>query len=193
VFGAVRNAAIVAKVESYSHAKKKLTEGPSCDRIAYDTRVRSLVRTCRNCPLPPRCVLPFLKGTRYADLRLPMGGPSAGMAGKIARNVIFFGCLRAGYEGATLARAAGVDIAKLAHVVENSEEGTGGPMMLMGRPDPSVDPKEAARREYIHNLMNKDLEAALELGKALGVPLPLVELTRASDRAVVGFRKEQGA
>ncbi len=122
-----------------------------------------------------------------------MGGPSAGMAGKIARNVIFFGCLRAGYEGAALARAAGVDIAKLAHVVENSEEGTGGPMMLMGRPDPSTDPKEAARREYIRNLMNKDLEAALELGKALGVPLPLVELTRASDRAVVGFRKEQGA
>jgi 3-hydroxyisobutyrate dehydrogenase-like beta-hydroxyacid dehydrogenase len=66
-------------------------------------------------------------------------------------------------------------------------------MMLMGRPDPSADPEEAAQREYICNLMNKDLEAALDLGKALGVPLPLVELTRASDRAVVGSRKEQGA
>jgi len=122
-----------------------------------------------------------------------MGGPSAGMAGKIARNVIFFGTLRAGYEGAALARAAGVDIAKLAHVVESSEEGVGGPMMLMARPDPAGDPKETAAREYIRNLMNKDLEAALDLGKDLGIPLPLVELTRASDRAVVGFRKEQGA
>lgn len=130
-----------------------------------------------------------------------MGGPSAGMAAKIARNAIFFGCLRAGYEGAALARAAGVDVAKLADVVKNSEEGVGGPMLLVVRPDPTGDPKETAAREYIRNLMNKDLEAALELGKDLGVSLPLVELTRASDRAVVGFRdqpvvafrKEQGA
>src|SRR3546814_3799529 len=79
-----------------------------------------------------------------------MGGPNAGMAAKIARNVVVFGCLRAGYEGAALARAAGVDVQQLVRVIENSSAGVGGPMMLLGRPaDPETDP-DAARRSDEH-------------------------------------------
>src|SRR3546814_16315146 len=77
-----------------------------------------------------------------------MGGPNAGMAAKIARNVGVCGCLGAGYEGAALARAAGVDVQQLVRVIENSSDGVGGPMMLMGRPaDPETDPEEAKHRE----------------------------------------------
>src|SRR3546814_11698864 len=120
-----------------------------------------------------------------------MGGPNAGMAAKIARNVVVFGCLRAGYEGAALARAAGVDVQQVVRVIENSSDGVGGPMMLMGRPaDPETDPEEAKLREYVRGLMVKDLDAALDLGKAVNVPLPLVALTKRTDRNVTGRERE---
>ena len=131
-------------------------------------------------------VRPALEG--FAKSVALMGGPGAGMAAKIARNVIVYGCLRAGYEGAALARAAGVDVRQLTQVIEDSSEGVGGPMMLMGRPqDPATDADEARLRDYTRGLMNKDLDAALDLGKTLDVALPLVELTRKTDRATVGL------
>ena len=131
-------------------------------------------------------VRPALDG--FAKSVALMGGPGAGMAAKIARNVIVYGCLRAGYEGAALARAAGVDVRQLTQVIEDSSEGVGGPMMLVGRPnDPATDADEAKLREYTRGLMNKDLDAALDLGKTLKIALPLVELTRSTDRATVGL------
>jgi len=131
-------------------------------------------------------VKPVLDG--FAKSVAHMGGPGAGMAAKIARNVVVYGCLRAGYEGATLARAAGVDVRQLAQVIEDSSDGVGGPMMLMGRPaDPHSDPDEAKIREYVRVLMIKDLEAALDLGKSVDVDLPLVELTLNTDRATTGL------
>lgn len=131
-------------------------------------------------------VKPVLEG--FAKSVAHMGGPGAGMAAKIARNVVVYGCIRAGYEGAALARAAGVDVQQLAQVIEESSDGVGGPMMLMGRPgDPLTDPEEAKVREYVRNLMNKDLDAALDLGKSLGVGLPLIELVRRTDRVVTGL------
>jgi len=132
-------------------------------------------------------VLPALNG--FAKSVAHMGGPNTGMAAKIARNVVVYGCLRAGYEGAALARAAGVDVRQLAQVIEDSSDGVGGPMMLMGRPgDPLTDPQEAKLREYVLNLMHKDLDAALELGKSVKIPLPLVELTQAKGRETTGLQ-----
>ena len=132
-------------------------------------------------------VKPVLDG--FAKSVAHMGGPNAGMAAKIARNVVVYGCLRAGYEGASLARAAGVDVHQLAQVIEDSSDGVGGPMMLMGRPgDPLTNPDEAKVREYVLGLMQKDLDAALDLGKALHVSLPLVELTQATGRETAGLK-----
>ena len=131
-------------------------------------------------------VRPSLEG--FAKSVALMGGPGAGMAAKIARNVVVYGCLRAGYEAAMLARAAGVDVRQLTQVIEDSSDGVGGPMMLMGRPkDPATDADENRLREYTRGLMNKDLDAALDLGKTFNIALPLVELTRATDRATVGL------
>jgi 3-hydroxyisobutyrate dehydrogenase len=134
-------------------------------------------------------VRPVLDG--FARSVAHMGGPGAGMAAKIARNVVV--CLRAGYEAAVLCRGAGVKVADLAKVIEQSADTVGGPMMLMGRPaDPLSDPSEGKLREYVRSLMIKDLEAAQELAATLGVALPLVELTLRTDRAVVGVANLNG-
>lgn len=131
-------------------------------------------------------VRPVLDG--FAKSVAHMGGPGAGMAGKIARNVVVYGCMRAGYEGALLAKAAGVDVAQLVQVIADSSEGVGGPMMLMGRPaDPMTDPEEAKMREYVRNMLNKDLEAALDLAATVHVKLPLAELTMGTERQTTGL------
>jgi 3-hydroxyisobutyrate dehydrogenase len=136
-------------------------------------------------------VRPVLDG--FARSVAHMGGPGAGMAAKIARNVVVYGCLRAGYEAAVLCRGAGVNVADLARVIEQSADTVGGPMMLMGRPgDPLTDPAEGKLREYVRGLMIKDLEAARELGATLGVALPLVDLTLRTDRSVVGIANVNG-
>jgi 3-hydroxyisobutyrate dehydrogenase len=135
-------------------------------------------------------VMPVLEG--FARSVAKMGGPGAGMAAKIARNVVVYGCLRAGYEAAVLCRGAGVDVHHLAKVIAESGDSVGGPMMLMDRPDPLADEKEGAIREYTRGLMIKDLQAAASLGASLGVSLPLVELTLRTDRAVVGLEHING-
>ncbi|MES2172331.1 MAG: NAD-binding protein [Pseudomonadota bacterium] len=121
-----------------------------------------------------------------------MGGPGAGMAAKIARNVIVFGGLRAGYEAAVLCRNAGVDVRQLSDVIEASSDSVGGPLMLAIRDDPASSEQEAAIREYTRALMIKDLDAAIDLARSYGITLPLVELARRSDQAVVGLADVMG-
>ena len=135
-------------------------------------------------------VKPVLDG--FALSVAHMGPAGAGMAAKIARNVVVYGCLRAGYEAAVLCRNAGVDVMQLSKVIEDSSGGVGGPMMLMSRTDPLADPKEAGIREYTRGLMIKDLEAALDLGRTFGIKLPLAELAIATDQAVVGMEHVMG-
>lgn len=130
-------------------------------------------------------VKPALDG--FAKLVAHMGPPGAGMAAKIARNVIVFGCLRAGYEAAVLCRNSGVDIRQLSDAIDASSEGVGGPLMLMTRDDPQASEQEAAIREYTRALMIKDLDAAIDLADNFGIKLPLVELTKRTDQAVVGM------
>jgi 3-hydroxyisobutyrate dehydrogenase len=117
-----------------------------------------------------------------------MGGPGAGMAAKIARNIVVYGSARAGYEAARLCKAAGIDVHQLTRVIEDSADAVGGPMMMMGRPlDPLTDEGEGKLRHYVLGQLDKDLEAALDLGKTLGVDLPLAQLTRDTGREVVGL------
>jgi len=135
-------------------------------------------------------VRPVLEG--FAKLVAAMGGPGAGMAAKIARNIIVFGSLRAGYEAAALCRHTGVDIHRLNEAIEASSEGVGGPLMLMMRPDPAASPQEAGIREYTRALMVKDLDAAIDAAAGFGIKFPLVELAKATDTAVVGLADVMG-
>ncbi len=135
-------------------------------------------------------VQPVLEG--FAKYVAHMGPAGAGMAAKIARNVIVFGCLRAGYEAAVLCRNAGVDVRQLSEAIDASAEGVGGPLMLMTRDDPLANAQEAGIREYTRGLMIKDLDAALDLARGYGIELPLVELTKQTDQAVVGMADIMG-
>lgn len=135
-------------------------------------------------------VRPVLDG--FAKLVAHMGGPGAGMAAKIARNVVVFGCLRAGYEAAVLCRNAGVDIRQLSDAIDASSEGVGGPLMLVTREDPATNAAEAGIREYTRALMIKDLDAAIDLAASYGIKVPLIELTKQSDMAVVGLADVMG-
>lgn len=131
-------------------------------------------------------VMPVFEG--FARSVLHMGGPGDGMAAKIARNAVFLGCLRAGYEGAEIARAAGVDVHLLARAVNDSADGVGGPMLMMDRPDDSAaDATSMQAREAAMAVMGKDLDAALDFAQSADIELPLVALTRKTLRVVVGL------
>jgi 3-hydroxyisobutyrate dehydrogenase-like beta-hydroxyacid dehydrogenase len=135
---------------------------------------------------PLAAVMPVIDA--FARSVSVMGGPSAGMAAKIARNIVVYGSARAGYEAAALCKAAGIDVHQLTRVIEDSADAVGGPMMMMGRPlDPLTDEGEGKLRLYVLGQLDKDLEAALDLGATLGVELPLAKLTRETGRAVVGL------
>jgi 3-hydroxyisobutyrate dehydrogenase-like beta-hydroxyacid dehydrogenase len=72
--------------------------------------------------------------------------------------------------------------------VEASSESVGGPLMLLGREaDPSTDAAERKFRESVCVLLDKDLDAALELANSVGASLPLAQLARRTDRSVMGL------
>jgi 3-hydroxyisobutyrate dehydrogenase-like beta-hydroxyacid dehydrogenase len=105
----------------------------------------------------------------------PLG---AGMATKIARNVVTYGSWRAVQEAAALASASGVDPATLVRVIEAADPG--GQTLLSWLHLRIADGE--ANRALVPptlRLMDKDLAAAQDLAATLSVPLPLVDVARA--------------
>ncbi|HUD18478.1 MAG TPA: NAD(P)-dependent oxidoreductase [Acidimicrobiales bacterium] len=116
------------------------------------------------------------------SLTVRMGAFGAGLAAKLARNLITYGSWLAAYEGQVLAEAAGIDLAKLAEVVKASDVQIGGASRLMFRP--TVAPFTDEDNESLVGAMrtasllaHKDLRAALELARTLDVELPLGLMT----------------
>jgi 3-hydroxyisobutyrate dehydrogenase-like beta-hydroxyacid dehydrogenase/alkylhydroperoxidase/carboxymuconolactone decarboxylase family protein YurZ len=104
----------------------------------------------------------------------PLG---AGMATKIARNIVTYGTWRTVTEAADLAAAAEVDPARLAEVIDTADpEGRTLLQLLRMRGADGVLPESVGQQ--IHPLMTKDLDAARDLAAALGVGVPLVAVTR---------------
>ncbi|WP_231730263.1 NAD(P)-dependent oxidoreductase [Novosphingobium sp. Fuku2-ISO-50] len=131
----------------------------------------------------------------FAGSIIHMGGPGAGMAAKIARNTTYFGCIRAGYEGAVIARNYGVDLAQMAKSLAGDPAAGGGlegAMMLQLRPDPEGNAQETAAREYHYSLMLKDLDVAIAEAAKFGVRLPMVELLKEYGRSSVGLEYPLG-
>jgi 3-hydroxyisobutyrate dehydrogenase-like beta-hydroxyacid dehydrogenase len=109
-------------------------------------------------------------------------GPSgAGMATKIARNVVTYGSWRTVAEAAALARAAGVDPARLAEVIDAADP-EGRTLLQLLRMQDADGVLPAAVGRQIEPLMTKDLDAARDLAAALGVRAPLVETARTQAR-----------
>ena len=79
-----------------------------------------------------------------------MGPLGAGLAAKLARNLVQYGSWLAAYEGQVLAEAAGIELAKLATVIKASDARIGGASTLMFRttvaPFTDADDRGARRR-----------------------------------------------
>lgn len=124
-----------------------------------------------------RCREPF---GRFADLVVHCGPVGAGTRTKLARNLVNFVGIGAALEAARLASAAGVDLRRLHEVTTHSDAVTGGPGAVLAtgvsgplRPD---DPMRAFMA-HTRDLGEKDLMLALDLGRRLGVEMPLAGTT----------------
>jgi 3-hydroxyisobutyrate dehydrogenase-like beta-hydroxyacid dehydrogenase len=110
----------------------------------------------------------------------PLG---AGMAAKIGRNVVMYGCWRAAYEGWSLAVAAGVEPGKLAEIIRAADPEGASPLLLM-----SEYLSGAALPHWLttaEHFIDKDLDAAQELSARVSVPVPLVDVARSTRRETV--------
>jgi 3-hydroxyisobutyrate dehydrogenase-like beta-hydroxyacid dehydrogenase len=131
----------------------------------------------------------------FAQQVIHMGGPGAGMAAKIARNTTYFGCIRAGYEGAVIARHYGVNLDQLTMALAgdpNAGGGLEGALSMAKRPDPAGDPQETKIREYFQMLMIKDLEVAIAEAASFGVRLPMIELIKDNALSTSGLEHPLG-
>lgn len=131
----------------------------------------------------------------FAESVIHMGGPGAGMAAKIARNTTYFGCIRAGYEGAVIARNYGVDLNQMREALSgdpNAGGGLEGALAMALRPDPEGDEQETGVRHYFMGLMVKDLEVAVEEAARFGARLPMVELILDNAQSTSGLEYPLG-
>lgn len=125
----------------------------------------------------------------FSSAVLHMGPLGAGLASKLARNVVQYGAWAAAYEGQALAEAAGIPLSKLAEAIGASEAQSGGSTALMFRDtvaplDPHEDAELIDAMGAAAALAHKDLRRAIEMATALGVRTPMAMLTdRVIDRA----------
>ncbi|WP_369028569.1 NAD-binding protein, partial [Nocardia farcinica] len=100
---------------------------------------------------------------------------------KLARNLLHFVAFTAATEAQRLAEAAGLDLTTLGKVVRHSDAVTGGPgaIMLRDRTGPIAEGDFwLPIMSHVRGLGDKDLALALDLGKRLGIDLPLAALAR---------------
>jgi 3-hydroxyisobutyrate dehydrogenase-like beta-hydroxyacid dehydrogenase len=121
-----------------------------------------------------------------------MGPPGAGLAAKLARNLITYGSWLAAFEAQELAEAAGIDLLRLGEAARESDKRIGGATRLMFRT--TAAPWPAGSDEGLLKLMragaevtHKDLTTILELGAELGVDLPLATLAERRCGRIYGF------
>lgn len=122
----------------------------------------------------------------FAKQVVHCGPLGAGMATKIARNVITYGSWRAVQEAADLAAAAGVDPRTLIDVIEEADP-DGATLFTWlrnraGRPDHVAEVAPQVQR-----LMDKDLAAAQDFAAGHGLAVPLVDATRERGADTLGL------
>jgi 3-hydroxyisobutyrate dehydrogenase-like beta-hydroxyacid dehydrogenase len=134
----------------------------------------------------------------FADPLLHMGSLGAGMQAKLARNLMHYSGWYAAWEAARVAAAAGVDIDKLIHGHQISNERSDGAAMslLIRGIRPGARPGDEAsvrEREAAANFARKDLGYVLDLARELGISLPGAELVRERADLMVGLAEEEAA
>jgi 3-hydroxyisobutyrate dehydrogenase-like beta-hydroxyacid dehydrogenase len=128
----------------------------------------------------------------FTSLVVHMGPLGAGLKAKLARNLVQYGSWLAAFEAQVLAEAAGIELAKLAEVIRESDKLIGGASRLMFRDTAAPLPADAhplivSAMSAGATLAHKDLRAAIELGRTLDVDLPLAHMTEDRCDAVFGL------
>ncbi len=128
---------------------------------------------------------------RFSRKWLHVGPSGAGMAAKLARNVLTYGSWAVAYEAGLLAESAGVDVGRLVEAVDAADP-NGEMMLQLLRRRGTVAPVTAdevaagsARRTLAY--LDKDLAAARELAAEIGVDMPIADLAARRGAAVVGL------
>jgi 3-hydroxyisobutyrate dehydrogenase-like beta-hydroxyacid dehydrogenase len=124
-----------------------------------------------------------------------MGPLGAGMAAKVARNVMHYLSALGAYEGGKLAEAAGVDIKTLIDVVRSSDPHNLMSTVLLerrGTTKPLGDIPDNVREQFRGwaGLLHKDIDAALDLASAKGVKLPGAELAQGFGESIYGLEQK---
>lgn len=116
----------------------------------------------------------------FTQAALLMGGPGAGMAAKIVRNMMYYATWFAASEAKRLAESAGVDIGKMATINQLSEADASGPTMWLKSwaARDSIPGGAQAKQAHVQGVMLKDIAAADDLAKHLGVEIPLIDQIR---------------
>lgn len=132
------------------------------------------------------------------SLVVRMGPFGAGLTAKLARNLVQYGSWLAAYEGQLLAEAAGIDLGRLAQVIRASDARIGGASTLMfrGTVAPFTDADDRGLVTAMATaaaLAHKDLRAAVEAGRSLGVELPLATMAERRADAVFGVGSGEDA
>jgi len=132
--------------------------------------------------------LPVLED--WAKTVVHCGPVGAGMATKIACNLVTFGSWCTVAEAAKLVEAAGVKASKLIEVIEAADPaGETLLQLLKHRGENGVFPERVV--QTIEPLMIKDLKAARDLAATLKVEAPLVDLALRNAPETLGLVKEQ--
>lgn len=126
----------------------------------------------------------------FAKRVVHCGPLGAGMATKIARNVITYGSWRAVHEAAELTRASGVDPATLVEVVDEADP-HGATLLSWLRHQISDGESAREHAPQVLHLMDKDLAAAQELAEDSDLEVPLVDAARAHARDTLDVAAEQ--
>jgi 3-hydroxyisobutyrate dehydrogenase-like beta-hydroxyacid dehydrogenase len=124
------------------------------------------------------------------NLVLHLGDVGAGLAAKLARNLIGYVTLLGAAEGRRLATAAGVDLDVLHQILDHT--GTLSPMMrdfLATRGGHGVYARDLTPLIAIGS---KDMRVTLELAAELGVDLPVSDETAAHIAEAFGAEPDQG-
>ena len=114
----------------------------------------------------------------FTQAAILMGGPGAGMATKIVRNMMYYATWLAASQARGLAERAGVDIAKMAAINQLSEaDGSGATMWLKSAASRgSIPGGSTTNFNHVKDVMLKDIGAAAILAKHLGVDVSLIPL-----------------
>lgn len=131
----------------------------------------------------------------YASLVMHAGPLGAGMTAKLAVNLVGYVKMAAAYEGLALAKAAGVDVEELSRVIAHSERQSGLHEFFLAARARSLSVgdvllEDIARRESPTS--QKDLHAALELAKQIGVSVPLAAISHDDMPRVWGLPDDLG-